>query len=407
MQEIVAAVSVFTAIIMALSVLILVARARLVGSGEVELVVNEDRTYHVPSGRKLLGALADVGVLLPGACGGQGTCGQCRVQVLAGGGPLLPTETGTISRREAADHMRLGCQVSVRENLRIRIPEELFGVEKWLCTVRSTRSVSTFIKEIVLELPAGEEVPFKAGGYVQVDCPVYDARFEDFAIDDEYRPEWDRRNLWPLVAEATEPTTRAYSMANYPDEKGVIILVIGIATPPPGMQGRVPPGVVSSYLFQLAPGDAVTIAGPYGDFFARDTEREMVFIGGGTGMAPMRSHIFDQLKRLRSHRRISFWFGVRTKRDLFYEDEFEALAAEHDNFTYTAALSEPAEGDNWDGPVGFIHQVAFDRYLKDHPAPEDCEYYMCGPPLMIAAVTEMLRDLGVSEDNIMFDDFGG
>jgi Na+-transporting NADH:ubiquinone oxidoreductase subunit F len=407
MFEIALAVAVFTAIVVSLSALILLARSKLVGEGAVELVVNDDNVFEVATGRKLITALADVGLFLPAACGGKGTCGQCRVRVLEGGGPLLPTESGLISRREAADHVRLGCQVTVRENLRVRVPDELFGVRQWECTVRSTRGVSTYIKEIVLELPPGEEVPFKAGGYVQVECPRYHASFRDFDIEPEYRGEWDRHDLLRLEAGAKEPTTRAYSMANYPGEKGIIMLVIGIATPPLGASDRVPPGVVSSYLFSLRPGDRVTISGPYGEFFATDTEREMVFIGGGTGMAPLRSHIFDQLERLHTKRRISFWFGVRTMRDLFYREEFEALAAEHDNFTYTVALSEPDRDDDWSGPVGFIHQVAYDNYLKDHPAPEDCEYYLCGPPLMITAVTDMLRDLGVPEENVMYDDFGG
>jgi Na+-transporting NADH:ubiquinone oxidoreductase subunit F len=272
--------------------------------------------------------------------------------------------------------------------------------------VKSTRNVSTFIKEIILELPEGEEVPFRAGGYVQVECPPFHARFSDFDIEPEYREEWDRRDLWRLEVQTTEPTTRAYSMANYPEEKGIIMLGIGIATPPPGAGDDVPPGVVSSYLFSRKPGDTVTISGPYGEFYAKDTDNEMVFIGGGTGMAPLRSHILDQLRRLKSKRTISFWFGVRTRRDLFYEEEFERLAEERDNFTYTVALSEPTSEDAWEGPVGFIHQVALDEYLEHHPAPEDCEYYLCGPPLMISAVKCMLYDLGVPDENIMFDDFG-
>jgi Na+-transporting NADH:ubiquinone oxidoreductase subunit F len=406
MFEIILAVSVFTGVVVSLSALILVARSKLAAGGTVALVVNDDRDYEIQAGGKLLGALTDVGIHLPAACGGKGTCGQCRVQVIEGGGPLLPTETGHISRREANEHVRLGCQVAVREDLRVRVPEELFGVRHWECTVKSTRNVSTFIKEIILELPEGEEVPFRAGGYVQVECPPFHARFSDFDIEPEYREEWDRRDLWRLQIQTTEPTTRAYSMANYPEEKGIIMLGIGIATPPPGAGDDVPPGVVSSYLFSRKPGDTVTISGPYGEFYAKDTDNEMVFIGGGTGMAPLRSHIFDQLRRLKSKRTISFWFGVRTRRDLFYEEEFERLAEEHDNFTYTVALSEPTSEDAWEGPVGFIHQVALDEYLEHHPAPEDCEYYLCGPPLMISAVKCMLYDLGVPDENIMFDDFG-
>ncbi|MGB5809875.1 MAG: NADH:ubiquinone reductase (Na(+)-transporting) subunit F [Polyangiales bacterium] len=406
MIEIILAVALFTGIVVTLSALILLARARLIQEGFVELVVNDDRRYTVPAGGKLLGALADIGLHLPAACGGKGTCGQCRVRVLDGGGPLLPTETGLISRREASDHVRLGCQVAVREDLSIRVPDELFGVRLWECTVRSTRGVSTYIKEIVLELPPDGEFSFKAGGYIQVECPPYQTRFCDFDIEPEYRAEWERRGILHLEAGTREPTTRAYSMANFPLEQGIIMLGIGIATPPPSAE-NIPPGIVSSYLFALEAGDKVTVAGPYGEFFARDTDKEMVFIGGGTGMAPLRSHIFDQLERIGSDRRISFWFGVRSRRDLFYQEEFEALAAKHDNFSYTVALSEPLPEDEWTGPVGFIHQVAFDQHLASHRNPEECEYYLCGPPLMIAAVTQMLHDLGVPDDNIMFDDFGG
>jgi Na+-transporting NADH:ubiquinone oxidoreductase subunit F len=319
---------------------------------------------------------------------------------------MLPTESALIGRKEAANHVRLGCQVTVRENIRVRIPDEVFGVRKWECTVRSTCGLSTFIKEIVLELPRGEHVPFRAGGYIQIECPSYQAKFSDFDIEPEYRDEWEHHNFWRFEAGTKTPTTRAYSMANYPGEKGIILLNIGIALPPPGSGDKVPPGVVSSYLFNLRPGDHVTIAGPYGEFYAKDTDNEMVFIGGGTGMAPLRSHILDQLERIKTDRRISFWFGVRSKRDLFYHEEFERLAADHPNFSYVAALSDPKSDDDWDGPVGFIHQVAYDQHLADHDAPEDCEYYMCGPPLMISAVQKMLTDLGVPEENVMFDDFG-
>ena len=404
--QIILAVAVFTGIVLLLSGLILLARSRLVETGSVHLLVNGDKDFQVPAGAKLLTALANVGLYLPAGCGGKGTCGQCRVKVLEGGGPLLPTEESLIGRHEANQHVRLGCQVAVRENLRLRIPDEVFGVRKWECTVGSTSGLSTFIKEIVLELPAGEEVPFRAGGYVQIECPPYGAKFSDFDIESEFRDEWDRNNLWRFQAGTRTPTTRAYSMANYPEEKGIILLNIGIAIPPPGSKENVPPGVVSSYLFSLRPGDKVTIAGPYGEFYAKDTDNEMVFIGGGTGMAPLRSHIFDQLKRVKTDRKISFWFGVRSKRDMFYYEEFERLAAEHPNFTYIVALSEPKKDDDWDGPVGFIHQVAYDQYLGSHEAPEDCEYYMCGPPLMISAVQKMLTDLGVPEENVMFDDFG-
>ncbi len=405
-QQIVLAVGVFTTVIVMLSAIILVARSRLVETDTIRLIVNDDRELEVPAGSKLLEALANVGLHLPAGCGGKGTCGQCRVKVLEGGGPLLPTEGALISPNEAAQHVRLACQVAVRDDIRVQIPEEVFGVRQWDCTVASTRCVSTFIKEIVLRLPEGEEVPFRAGGYVQIHCPVFRASFSDFDIQSEYRDEWDRLKLWRYVGSAKTPTTRAYSMANYPGEKGIVLLNIGIALPPPNAGDSVPPGVVSSYLFSLKPGDVATISGPYGEFYARDTSHEMVFIGGGTGMAPMRSHILDQLLRIETKRKISFWFGVRSKRDLFYHDEFQHLAKEHPNFTYTVALSDPKPGDDWDGPVGFIHSVLFDQYLRDHPAPEDCEYYMCGPPLMIAAVQRMLTNLGVPEENVMFDDFG-
>ena len=407
MVQIVLAVAVFTGIVVLLSAVILLARSKLVETGAVEMIVNDDREFQVPAGAKLLTALSSVGLYLPGGCGGKGTCGQCRVKVLAGGGPMLPTESALIGRKEAADHVRLGCQVTVREDVRVRIPDEVFGVRKWECKLRSNRNLSTFIKEIDLELPPGEEVPFRAGGYIQVECPPYEAKFSDFDIGPEFRDEWERNNLWRFRAGTKVPTIRAYSMANYPEEKGVILLNVSIALPPPGSDENVPPGVVSSYLFNLKPGDPVTIAGPYGEFYAKDTDNEMVFIGGGAGMAPLRSHIFDQLKRLGTDRKISFWFGVRSKRDLIYHEEFTRLAAEHSNFRYVVALSEPKESDAWDGPVGFIHQVAYDEYLSQHDAPEDCEYYMCGPPLMVSAVQKMLTDLGVSEENVMFDDFGG
>ena len=404
--QIIVAVAVFTGIVVMLSALILVARTKLVETGDVQLLVNDDREIDVSAGSKLLVALANSGLYLPAGCGGKGTCGQCRVKVLDGGGPLLPTEESMVSRNEAAQHVRLACQVSVREDIRVQIPEEVFGVRKWECKVRSTKGLSTFIKEICLELPAGEEVPFRAGGYIQVECPPFETSFSDFEIAARFKDTWDDLDLWRLRGGSAQDTTRAYSMANYPEETGIILLNIGIALPPPGSPPAVPPGVVSSYLFSRKPGDTVTIAGPYGEFFARDTDNEMVFIGGGTGMAPLRSHIFDQLKRIKTDRKISFWFGVRSKRDLFYHDEFQKLADEHPNFTYTVALSEPREDDAWDGPTGFIHQVAYDNYLGEHKTPEDCEYYMCGPPLMISAVQAMLSDLGVPEENVMFDDFG-
>lgn len=406
MLEIALGVTLFTGIILTLSAFILVARSKLVATGTVSIVVNDERTLRSSVGGKLLNALSDAGLYLPSGCGGKGTCGQCHLRIAEGGGEALPTETGALGRRRVDEGVRLACQVTVREALRVQIAEDVFGVRRWPCTVRSNRNVASFIKELVLELPPGQDVAFTAGGYVQVDCPSYEARFADFDIEPRFRPEWDRHKLWELEAGTREPTTRAYSMANYPEEKGVIILNVRIATPPSGSGRRIPPGVVSSYLFSLKPGDQVTIAGPYGEFFARETDREMVYIGGGAGMAPMRSHIFDQLERVKTGRRISFWYGARSKLELFYAKDFDDLAQRHDNFDWTVALSEPRLEDGWTGPTGFIHQVVYDNYLKEHPAPEDCEYYLCGPPLMVAAVTKMLADLGVEREQIMFDDFG-
>ena len=301
--------------------------------------------------------------------------------------------------------MRLACQVAVKRDMRLKIAEEIFGVRKWQCTVRSNKNVATFIKELVLELPKGEEVPFRAGGYIQIECPPHELSYTDFDIEEEYRADWDRFNMWQYHSKVDEWVTRAYSMANYPGEEGIIMLNVRIASPPPG-HPKAPPGKMSSYIFNLKPGDTVTIMGPFGEFFARDTDKEMIFIGGGAGMAPMRSHIFDQLKRLRATRRISFWYGARSLKEMFYVEDFDALAAEFPNFTWHVALSEPQPEDDWQGLTGFIHQVLYDEYLKDHPAPEDCEYYLCGPPMMISAVTTMLLDLGVEREDIMFDDFG-
>ncbi len=407
MQEIVLGVAFFTGIVLVLSVIILLVRTKLVASGNVEIVVNDERTLEVPVGGKLLGALSAAGLYMPSGCGGKGTCGQCRLRVFSGGGEILPTESALIRRREAAEHVRLACQVAVRDDMSIRIPEDVFGVRKWRCKVRSNRNVATFIKELVLELPEGEDIDFRAGGYAQIECPPYSKRFADFDIDERFRDDWDRYNLWRYEAGTTEATERAYSMASYPEEKGILILNVRIAMPPPGASAWVPPGIVSSYIFALKPGDAVTVSGPYGEFFARETDNEMVFIGGGAGMAPMRSLIFDQLRRLHSKRRITFCYGARSKRELFYSEDFDGLAAEFDNFEWHVALSEPQPEDNWTGHTGFIHQVIYDNYLKDHAAPEECEYYLCGPPLMIAAVQRMLEDLGVESENVMLDDFGG
>ncbi len=407
MTEIALGVALFTAIVMCLALVILAARAKLMAGGEIAVTVNGERTLKAPAGEKLLGVLTDAGIPLPSACGGVGTCGLCRVTVLEGGGVILPVEAERITRQQAAAGLRLACQVTMHEDLKIRVPEEIFGAKLWHCTVRSNKSVATLIKELVLELPAGEIMDFRAGAFVELHCPPYRASFADFDIDPKFRDVWDAQDLWRYQAGATKPEKRAYSMANYPDEKGVIILDVRVAIPPPGAPESAPPGIVSSYIFGLKPGDAVTVAGPYGHFFARETEAEMVFIGGGAGMAPMRSHILDQLKRRRSTRKITFWYGARSRRELFYVEDFDRLQAEHDNFRWVAALSEPRPEDDWEGPTGFIHEVVYEQYLKDHPEPEACEYYLCGPQIMIKAVLGMLDSLGVEPESILFDDFGG
>jgi Na+-transporting NADH:ubiquinone oxidoreductase subunit F len=324
----------------------------------------------------------------------------------SGGGTILPTETSHINKREARQGYRLSCQVAVKQDMCIHVPEEVFGVRKWDCEVVSNHNRATFIKELVLKVPEGESVPFKAGGYIQIEAPAHRVSYRDFDVETEYRTDWDRFKLWELESVTNQPTIRAYSMANYPEEHGIIMLNVRIATPPPSVRG-VPPGVMSSYIFGLKPGDNVTISGPFGEFFAKDTKAEMVFGGGGAGMAPMRSHIFDQLKRLRSDRKISFWYGARSLRELFYQEDFDRQQAENENFRWHVALSDPMPEDNWQGYTGFIHEVLYEHYLKDHPAPEDCEYYMCGPPMMNAAVIKMLDDLGVERENILLDDFGG
>ncbi|AFJ02857.1 Na(+)-translocating NADH-quinone reductase subunit F [Methylophaga frappieri] len=405
-MEIVLGIVLFTLIIMILVGVILGARSKLVATGDIEIVVNDEKVIRTPAGGKLLGALANANLFVSSACGGGGTCAQCRVRIMEGGGSILPTEESHITKREAADGDRLSCQVSVKQNMRIEVPEEVFGVKKWECTVRSNDNVATFIKELILELPEGEDVKFRAGGFIQIECPPHTVEYKTFDIADEYRPDWDRFDLWRYKSVVKEDVVRAYSMANYPEEKGLIMLNVRIASPPPN-DDDVPPGIMSSYIFNLKPGDKVTISGPFGEFFAKDTDKEMVFIGGGAGMAPMRSHIFDQLRRINSQRKMTFWYGARSLREMFYTEDFDELAAENDNFTWHVALSDPLPEDNWQGYTGFIHNVLYENYLKDHPAPEDCEYYMCGPPMMNAAVIKMLEDLGVERENIMLDDFGG
>jgi Na+-transporting NADH:ubiquinone oxidoreductase subunit F len=406
MIEIVLGVTLFTAIVLALVALILVARSRLVAAGSVSIVVNEQRTFDVPVGGKLLGALADAELYVSSACGGGGTCGQCKVKVLEGGGSLLPTEASHITRREAAAGTRLACQVAVKQPMKVEVPREVFGVRKWLCKVRSNDSVATFIKELVLELPQGEALDFRAGGYIVIECPPHHVQFRDFDIAPQYRPDWDRYNLWRYASQAKEPLSRAYSMASFPLEREIIMLNVRIATPPPQSEDTVPPGIMSSYIFSLKPGDTVTVSGPFGEFLARETDAEMVFVGGGAGMAPMRSHIFDQLVRLKSRRRITFWYGARSRREIFYQEDFDRLQREHPNFRWHVALSEPQPEDAWTGFTGFIHKVLHDEYLGRHPAPEACEYYLCGPPLMTNAVIGMLEDMGVERDSILMDDFG-
>ncbi|MGR8935703.1 MAG: NADH:ubiquinone reductase (Na(+)-transporting) subunit F [Gammaproteobacteria bacterium] len=407
MLEIALGVIFFTGIVIALVFLIIGAKSRLVAQGNVEILINDEKKIHVPVGSKLLTALADNGLFVSSACGGGGTCGQCRVQVLEGGGEILPTELSHISKREAKEGDRLSCQVTAKQNMKIHVDEEVFGVKKWECTVKSNNNVATFIKELVLELPPGEDVHFRAGGYIQIECPPYVAKFSDYNIGEEYREDWDKFNLWRYVSEVSEPAIRAYSMANYPEEKGIIMLNVRIATPPPRAPDNVPPGIMSSFIFNLKAGDKVTISGPFGEFFAKETDNEMVFIGGGAGMAPMRSHIFDQLRRIKTKRKMSFWYGARSKREMFYVEDFDMLASENPNFEWHCALSDPLPGDAWDGYTGFIHNVLYENYLKGHPAPEDCEYYMCGPPVMNAAVINMLLSLGVERENIFLDDFGG
>ena len=399
----------FTGVILALVVVLLYARKRLVATGEVTIRINDDPEHDIctAAGGTLLGTLAAQQLFIPSACGGKGSCGVCILKVLDGGGAVLPTERSHLTRGEEREGVRLSCQVRVKQDLKIEIPAELFSVRQWKCRVRSNHNVATFIKELVLELPPGEAVPFRAGGYIQIDCPPYELNYRDFDVEEEYRDDWDRFNMWQYTASVAdgEEVVRAYSMANYPEERGIILLNVRIASPPPRMPD-VPPGKMTSWLFGLKPGDEVTISGPFGEFFAKETDTEMVFVGGGAGMAPMRSHIFDQFRRLKTDRRVSFWYGARSLREAFYEDDFDAIAAENPNFDWKLALSEPLPEDNWTGYTGFIHQVLYEHYLKDHPNPEDAEYYLCGPPLMLKACLQMLDSLGVEPENIAFDDFG-
>ncbi len=406
MLEILLGIIIFTAFVIALVFVIIGAKSKLVAEGDVEILINDEKKIHVPVGSKLLTALADNGLFVSSACGGGGTCGQCKVKIHSGGGEILPTELSHITKREAAHGERLSCQVSVKHNMNIEVEDDVFGVKKWECTVKSNHNVATFIKELVLELPAGEEINYRAGGYIQIECPEHVAKYSDFNIEERFHEDWDKFNLWRYVSDVKEPALRAYSMASYPEEKE-IMLNVRIATPPPGAPDTVPPGIMSSFIFNLKPGDKCIVSGPYGEFYAKETDAEMVFVGGGAGMAPMRSHIFDQLRRLKSKRKMTFWYGARSKREMFYVEDFDMLAKENDNFEWHVALSDPLPDDNWDGYKGFIHNVLFEEFIKNHPAPEDCEFYMCGPPIMNTSVINMLLANGVEPENIMLDDFGG
>ncbi len=404
--EILLGVAMFTAVVLALVAFILAARAKLVSSGLVTIDINGEKNITVPAGDKLLLTLSNAGLFLASACGGGGTCAQCRCIVTEGGGSMLPTEESHFSKREASDGWRLSCQTAVKQDMKVVVPEEIFGVKQWECTVEANPNVATFIKELTLRLPDGESVDFRAGGYVQLECPPHHVKYSEFDIEEEYRQDWERFGFFNYESIVDETVIRAYSMANFPEEKGIVKFNIRCATPPPGTEG-IPPGVMSSWAFNLKPGDKVNVFGPFGEFFAKDTSAEMVFIGGGAGMAPMRSHLFDQLRRLKTDRKISFWYGARSLRECFYNDEYDTLARENDNFDWHLALSDAQPEDKWGGHEGFIHNVLYENYLKDHPAPEDCEYYMCGPPMMNSAVISMLTDLGVERDNIFLDDFGG
>lgn len=410
LKTIILSIVIFLAVIWLLVGLLLFARKRLVPDGKVKITINGEREIQHERGCSLLQALSDEKVFMPSACGGGGTCGTCKGKVLAGGGDLLPTEKAHITRAMAAEHYRLYCQVKVREDMRIEIPESVLGVRKWTCHVLSNRNVATYIKELVLQLPDGEHMDFRSGGYVQLDIPACNVDFANMDIEEPFRREWEARRLFALKMKNSDATVRAYSMANYPAENQIVMLNVRIATPPfnrkKGAFEKVNPGVASSYIHNLKPGDEVVVSGPYGEFFVEEGRGEMMFIGGGAGMAPMRSHIFHQFKTLHTQRKATFWYGGRSLQELFYQNDFEEIARENDNFSFHIALSDPQPDDHWTGATGFIHQVIYDQYLKDHPAPEDIQYYICGPPLMLQAVLKMLDSLGVSPENIHYDDFG-
>jgi len=398
---------VFTGVIVLLVAVLSLVEARFVKKGDVKIFVNDDLNPIIaPIGKSLLSTLSGKKIFLPSACGGGGTCAMCKCQVLEGGGSILPTETGQIPRKEQKEHYRLACQVKVRNDMKIRIPDEVFHIQKFDCTVRSNTNVSTYIKELILELPKGQELKFQAGGYIQIDVPPYDINFKDFVIQEKYHPDWNKYKLWDLKAKNDEEIFRAYSMASHPAEKDIVMLNVRIATPPPRNMS-LPPGKASSYIFNLKTGDNVTVSGPYGEFFIKNTKREMIYIGGGAGMAPMRSHLFHLFHTLKTRdRKVSYWYGARSAREMFYTEQFTDIEKEFSNFKYNVALSEPLPEDNWKGYTGFIHQVVYDQYLKNHEEPEEIEYYLCGPPMMIAAVQKMLDSLGVPPEMIAFDSFG-
>jgi Na+-transporting NADH:ubiquinone oxidoreductase subunit F len=400
---------VFTGVILVLVLILNFAESKLLPQGDVTISINGDSTRGITTrpGGTLLSVLANETIYLPSACGGGGTCAMCKCQVLDGGGEILPTETGHVSRSEAKDNWRLACQVKVKENMKIHVPDEIFSIQKWECKVKSNKNVATFIKELILDLPDDEILDFQAGGYIQIDIPEYkNLSFNDFFVEDEYHPDWDKYNVWGLVANNDEPIFRAFSMANHPAEGNRVMLNVRIATPPPPLWNDVPPGLASSYIFNLKPEDKVTISGPYGEFFIKESEREMVYIGGGAGMAPMRSHLFHLFETLKTGRKVSFWYGARSVREMFYDDHFKQIEKQFPNFSYHVALSDAMEEDNWTGPTGFIHQVLHDEYLSLHEDPTELEYYMCGPPPMISAVEGMLDNLGVEPEMIAYDSFG-
>jgi len=398
---------VFAGVIMTLVGVLTILEKKLVPQGEVKILINgdEEKSPDVSPGGTLLGALSGSKIFLPSACGGGGTCAMCKCKVLEGGGDILPTELTHISRKEAKENWRLACQVKVKQDMKVEVPEEVFSIQKFPCTVRSNDNVATFIKELVLDIDEGKFLDFTAGGYIQIDIPeYYDLKYKDFEIAEEYHPDWDKFDLWRYAANNPEECFRAYSMANHPAEGNMVMLNVRIASPPPN-RDDIPPGIASSYIFNLKPGDKVMISGPYGEFFAKDTEREMIYVGGGAGMAPMRSHLFDLFHTKKTNRKVSFWYGARSKREMFYDDHFKDIEEKFPNFSYHVGLSDPLPEDEWDGPVGFIHQVLYDNYLKDHPDPTECEYYLCGPPMMIAAINKLLYDLGVEKEMIAYDEF--